>query len=311
MLTAEAYEDVVGVELPFMKARPATEGDRRFIFTEPSNERWDTDDERVRQRALAASAEDFLRFGNLDLNHLTLFGWKLKIDNPHLYEIGTPLEVIADGKRFIVDRVNGERRIRVETGGQYANKPVMVKGEIYRGTGIAAAKANFFWSSLTEQDPPQDWYPSVGGTKPTKIPVGSSRKEIVAVNWRNIGFAKEPVNHHVSPLTLLAPAEFLKAVMAGYGTDSAALTGGAALRRQSHGGIADATAGEQSKFKRAAMAYLRRVGTGTLAGKATLESVCGFFRDHAGVDADTAKAWAGRLMADLRDRLQQPAPAAA
>jgi hypothetical protein len=48
-------EHAFSVALPddcFFKARPATEGDNRFVYCEPSNENWDAQHERVLQQAL-------------------------------------------------------------------------------------------------------------------------------------------------------------------------------------------------------------------------------------------------------------------
>ena len=70
-------EHAFRVALPddcFFKARPATEGDHRFVYCEPSNENWDAQNERVLQKALAESAPHFLKFGNIDIDHLSLLG---------------------------------------------------------------------------------------------------------------------------------------------------------------------------------------------------------------------------------------------
>ena len=86
------------------KATPHTEGDKRFIYMEASNEVRDLQDEMVLQKALTDSAEYFLRFGNIDIDHYTKIGVPnpqkgyIGIPNFELYEIGRPIDVRADGK---------------------------------------------------------------------------------------------------------------------------------------------------------------------------------------------------------------------
>ena len=312
MLTAAEADQFIAddnFELPLLlKSTVATEGEQRLIYTEPSEEVFDADEEKLLLKALAAQAEHYLRFGNLDLNHITLFGFKLGLPNPHLWEIGHPLEVIADGTRFVIDRET--MRVKTNSKSDFRGK-ILVKGEVYRGEGESAAKANFFWSTLNEQQPPQTWYPSIGGTKPRKADVGRGRKVVLSVLWTNIGFAKEPVNRSVSPVTLMQPDEFAKSVMAGYGTDSATLTGGAALRLQSHEGVRWSRRHERH-FRKAATVYLHNLGLGSCPGghdwpcanTATppkdAGAVADYFRACAGMDSTIAKAAADRLLADLR-----------
>lgn len=77
MAQGEVHCDGFQVALPddcLFKARAATEGDNRFVYCEPSNENWDAQHERVLQHALAASAPHFLKFGSVDIDHLSLLG---------------------------------------------------------------------------------------------------------------------------------------------------------------------------------------------------------------------------------------------
>lgn len=215
-----------------LKATPRMEDGQRIIYIEASNEALDRQGEVVMAKALADSADYFLQNGNLDIDHFTLIGPRLGIKDSSLYEIGRPTEVKSrDGSTF-------------------------VKGVIYSGSGPAAEQANNFWSSMTDINPPQRWYPSVGGAIPAggKVvdfdPKTHQRRVLVkATRWINVGFSKTPVNPAVPtvstvPFGALAKSwtadgiDFAKALTAGYGTDSAALAGGAALRRQSlHGAI--------------------------------------------------------------------------
>ena len=208
-----------------LKASPVVEGGDRFIYLEASNESLDQQNEIVLAKALEDSAAYFLKFGNLDIDHFTQIGAKAGIPNYELFEIGRPVDVaVRDGATF-------------------------VKGQIYSGSGPAAERANSFWSSLTELSPPARWYPSVGGAVIAKSVIidpetKAKRAVINQVRWANIGFSKTPVNANLAtvstlPFGALAKSlcaegfDFMKAIEAGYGTDSAALSSGGALRKQS------------------------------------------------------------------------------
>lgn len=208
-----------------LKATPVTEGADRFVYIEASNETVDQQGEVVLAKALEESAAYYLKFGNLDLDHYTQIGARAGIPNYELFEIGRPVDVrVSGGTTF-------------------------VKGQIYAGSGPAAERANAFWSSLTDLSPPARWFPSVGGKVAGKQVVidpatKAKRAVITKVRWTNIGFSKTPVNADLNtvstvPFGALAKSlcaegfDFVKAIEAGYGTDSAALAGGAALRKQS------------------------------------------------------------------------------
>jgi hypothetical protein len=210
---------------PMLKATPATEGDRRYVYVEASNESVDQQGEIVLCKALENSMEYFQRFGNLDLEHYTQIGARAGIPNHESYEIGTPVDV---------------RIQKSET---------FVKGEIYQGSGKMAEKANLFWSSLTEISPPKKWFTSVGGAvleKSMQIdPASKSRVPVIErVRWSNLAFSATPVNANLRPASLvpfgpLAKSwgayglDVVKSLQAGYGTDSATLTGGPAISEQS------------------------------------------------------------------------------
>ena len=317
-----------------LKTRPATEGRRRYVYTEPSSEDWDAEEETTYQKALSRSAEHFLRFGNIDIMHITLFGLKLNIPNWHEYEIGRPLEVVADGKRYRVDEANTlpghPPIILMEEVPQFAKSPVWVKAEIYQGTGPSAAQANYFWDSVENKTPPTTWYPSVGGTQPKKADVAvecpscghhllGHRKAILEVQWSNIAFAKEPINRSVRPVNLVPPAEFAKAVLAGHTVDISGgqLTGGGALRVQSRERgrkrLLRSTI-EDEDYAKAEFAYLNNVGTGqcphhprgcpVLASAPTsIEDVVRYFRECEGRDEIMAKTFALRLFQGAADAI--------
>ena len=209
-----------------LKATPATEAGKRILYFEASNEGLDQQSEVVASKALADSADFYLKYGNLDLEHYTQIGAKLGIPDYSSYEVGRPVDVAQrKGSTF-------------------------VKAEVYSGEGVAAEKANMLWSGMTEIVPTQRWYPSVGGSVLEKAieidpkAPGGRKVVITKVRWSNVGLSRTPVNQHVGVCATIPVGAFAKswgsggldiakALEAGYGTDSATLTGGAALREQS------------------------------------------------------------------------------
>jgi len=113
--------DWLFVGLDFLKATPHTEG------------------ERILKSALFADRAFYLEKGNIDLEHLTILGYRmvdpatgrLLIKNPRDYEIGLPVEV------------------------RDTAHAIFAKGDIYRGH----EQADKIWHSITTQTPPQ---PGVG-----------------------------------------------------------------------------------------------------------------------------------------------------
>lgn len=210
------------------KATAAMEGSQRFIYLEASNESRDLQNEVILQKALADSAAYFLRSGNVDLDHFSQIGkpnpakgWP-GIPNYESYEIGRPVDVRIDGKS------------------------TFVKALINSGTGPAVEKANYFWSSITDVYPPKRWYSSVGGSVLEKSiaideSTGAKYPVITRVRWSNLAASLQPVNPSVAeistiPIGVLAKSwgafglDLRKSLTAGYGTDSATLSGGDALR---------------------------------------------------------------------------------
>jgi len=272
-----------------LKATPVSEGGERFVYLEASNETLDQQGEIVLAKALQDSADYFLKFGNLDIDHYTQIGARAGIPNYELYEIGRPVDVaFRDGSTF-------------------------VKGQIYSGSGPVAEKANAFWSSLTELNPPARWYPSVGGSVIGKsIIIDPKTKEkravINKVRWTNIGFSKTPVNPNLAtvstvPFGALATSwcasgfDLSKALESSYGTDSSALSGGAALRKQS------LEPGLLSYWDfRDALADLIRKGKVSGGKPAEWVKVA---RKRFGLSLDEAAAYVERFLGDLQRRRKQ------
>jgi len=209
------------------KARPAEENGERVLYMEASNETTDLQGERVLAKSLADSTAHFLRYGNLDLDHRTLLPPRVG-EHPLRWEIGQPVEARVDGAR------------------------TFVKAKLYQGDSQLAESANLVWDSLTKLTPAARWYPSVGGQilgRSAEVdPLTKARVNLITkVRWTNIGLSRTPVNPAVPPVATV-PAEMFakcctaggfdldlldKALEAGYGTDVAGLTDGAALRGQS------------------------------------------------------------------------------
>jgi hypothetical protein len=284
MFDAPSYISLSGL----FKARPSEEGDERVLYMEASNEQVDLKGERVLAKSLQDSSDHFLRYGNIDLDHRTLMPPRPG-DNPYQWEIGHPVAVSSDQGR------------------------TLVKAVLYRGDGPLAANANLVWESMTRLSPPARWYPSVGGqvlergeeldplTK-AAIPV------IRRVLWTNIGLSRTPVNSAVSPVSTIPVEVFAKcltadgcldltkALEAGYGTDSATLSGGGALRSQSLEPKPQATLPVSVNYYDAREVLSRMVRSGTvdptvLAARLT---------ERFSLSPDEAARWVERFLRDLR-----------
>jgi len=284
-----------------LKTRVADEAGDRFVYCEASNEAVDQQNERIKLDALLESRDLFLRQGNLDVDHLTLVGYRLGLANPHEWELGQPVAAEARGGSM------------------------WVKGRIYVGQD----KADFFWKSLTQLTPPMRWHPSVAGEVLERKTVvdprtKATRRIVTKAKWLNLGFSKQPQNLSlagvsVQPIGAFTKAaawalgerccdhgdcdgdglcetrDFQKTVTAGYGTDSATLTGGGALRRQSiQGGVIDPLDGPHTRLLRGGIVCPHTRGATLKGGGLTAH-----FRDCEGMD----EAAAGKAAAAFADRL--------
>ena len=274
----------------FLKATPAEEGGERILYMEASNEDVDHQNEVVLQKALEDSAEYFLRHGNIDLSHYTLLGPKAGIPNHLEYEIGKPIEVNVQGGR------------------------TFVKAELYRGESAMARNANMVWDSLTAQSPPARWYPSVGGAvlaKSVQIdPVTQNRVAVVEkVRWSNIGLDHLPVNRTVPEISTIPVGTFAKSlngfvlaktITAGYGTDSAQLAGGGALRVQSlHGSPVS-----YLDFHRELSTALKSRDSKLDTNEHPLKSRLVDWAESIGVEGNQAVSWVHRFLFDAAKDLK-------
>lgn len=288
----EAVPDFLSIESMF-KAHPHEDGGRRFIYMEASSEGVDAQNERVLAKALAESTDNFLKFGNIDLDHYSLLGKPNPakgypgLPNPEQYEIGRPTAVRLDGDR------------------------TFVKAQLFEGSGELARNANMVWDSMTKINPPARWYPSVGGSVLAKsIQIDPKTRNKVAVvekvRWTNIGLSRTPVNQHLPaaqcvPFGALAkcwaPAglDLSKAITAGYGTDSAGLVGGAALRKQSLAGVTN-----YFGFREAMAGAIK----GGRVKPISSQGAHAFAVNEFGLSHDEASEYVERFLRDLKSNLK-------
>ncbi len=277
-----------------LKARPATEGDERIIYFEASNEGIDQQGERVLAKALSESADIFIRHGNIDIDHMSLLrkGTQEGIES----EIGFPVAAVVDDRR------------------------TFVKAQLYKGESRLAANANMVWDSLTAISPPARWFPSVGGSitgRSKQIdPLTKAEVNVItAVRWFNIGLSRTPVNQHLDTVGTAPVGTFCKSLgcfilskglEAGYGTDSASLTGGGALRTQSlHGGVSnyfDFCEHVSRAINRLRSRKVVAGRDGTFSDVQVLKSIADFASDSLGMESSEALAMTARFMSDLKRR---------
>lgn len=271
-----------------MKAHARQEGKDRIIYVEASDESKDQQDEIVLKKALEDSATYFLKFGLLDLDHKSMptVAKSYGIDRPEEWAIGQPLDVRFDKSKTIV------------------------KARLYQGDTPLAVRANTVWEGLTKLNPPARYYASVGGavldrdmridplTK-SKIPV------ITKVRWNNLAITASPVHPGLSvasttPVGVFAKSlggfVIAKALEAGYGTDSAALTGGGALRKQSLDGVVQS----YFDFRNKLAGDMRTGAAGKNPGARELVAFAG---KKFGLAPDQAAEWCERFMRDLKNGL--------
>lgn len=207
-----------------MKATPATEGDDRIIYVEASKESKDIEGEIVLAKALKDSAEYFLKFGQLDLDHKSMPSVAQKFGLiAEEWAIGQPLEV------------------------RFSGDTTVVKARLYSGDTPLAAKANNIWDGLTKLNPPARYYASVGGAvlgREVRIdPLTGDRIPVISkTRWNNLALSSGPVHAGLdvagtAPFGVFAKSlngyVMSKALEASYATDASAMTGGAAFSTQS------------------------------------------------------------------------------
>lgn len=277
-----------------LKARPVEELGERFIYLEAAREGVDQQNECVLAKALEESADHFLRFGNIDIDHKTMptiaKAYGLSASESQSYEIGVPEDVEVDGKS------------------------VLVKARLYRGDTELAANANMVWDSMTKLNPPKRWYASVGGATLAKAsaidPNTRSKVDYVTrVRWSNLAISQQPVNQHVAPVSAIPFGalakcwtadgfDLAKALEASYATDAAMKTGGAALGMQSLD-----TGAQQPKSY---FEFRNKLSDALLNGVAEDQSMHGLMQYASrefSLAPDQAAEWVDRFLSDLKSSL--------
>jgi hypothetical protein len=284
--------DFLSIEC-MLKATPAQEGDHRFIYFEAANEGRDQQDEVVLAKALEESANHYMRYGNVDIDHKSMpsVAKMYGIDNPELWEIGSPVEVRFDGAS------------------------TFVKAQLFSGDTPLAEKSNLVWDSMTKLNPPRRYYPSVGGkvlAKSFKIdPKSGDKVGVVSkVRWTNVAISQHPVNQHVGgvttiPFGVLAKSwgvdgfDMTKALEASYATDASAKTGGAALGVQS----LDRGGAPKSYFD--FREQLSRAIKSGVVDRMSADGLLSYSAGNFGLSANEAAEWVDRFLGDLKSGLSK------
>jgi len=266
-----------------LKARAATEGSDRIIYVEASSEDRDIDGEVVLSKALQASADYFLKFGVVDLDHKSMPAIALKLGLvAEEWAVGQPTEVRFDGST------------------------TLVKAKLYSGDTPLAAKANVVWDGLTKLNPPARYYASVGGSVlGREVRVDPTNRERIPVvtktRWNNLALSTTPANPHLATASTAPVGVFAKSMNgfvlhkgleAGYGMDMAGLVGGSALRIQS----LDAGKAIKSYWQFADEASAL-MSSG--AFPMTKRALADYARDELSIPQQQADDWSERFFYDL------------
>lgn len=281
--------DYLSIEM-MLKATPAQEGDARFIYFEAAREALDQQNEVVLAKALEESADHYIRYGNVDIDHKSMptVAKMYGIERPDLWEIGSPVDVRCDGKS------------------------TFVKAQLFTGDTPLAENANLVWDGMTKLNPPRKFYPSVGGKVLAKSiqldpKTGDKTGVVSKVRWTNVAISQHPVNQHVGgvmtiPFGVLAKSwgaqglDMTKALEASYATDAAAKTGGAAFGAQS---LDTGTVHSYFDFRDK---LARAVKTGAVRSKSP-DGLVEFSAGKFGLSRDEAAEWVDRFLNDLKSGL--------
>ena len=183
------------------------DADGNYIFeVEASNENLDLQDQRIQQKALLDSKEFFITNGVVSDDHQhkrydkdgNIISDKTKI-------IGEPISVRTDGTS------------------------TFVKGKLYGSVEAAKPFIKLLKAHSSRVKA------SVGGIMPRIIKNRDGTETVVAFRWNDLALTTSPVNYTVGSAVFaksVSNLDFCKALAAGYGTDSATMTGGRALQKE-------------------------------------------------------------------------------
>jgi hypothetical protein len=201
------FDDRIYLDLSLSKAIQTDAKGNYIIEAEASNENLDFQGQIVLQRALLDSKKYFLDNGVISWDHLhQRKGEDGSVITDPRYIIGEPLSVEKRGSR------------------------TFVKAILYKGNDIAEDIVKKL------EDGSTIIHTSVGGRKPIENKSFDGRfgrvvGKVTGVLWDELAMTYKPVNQTLSPVALSSFA-FVKSLEAGYSTDSATATGGAALVTQ-------------------------------------------------------------------------------
>lgn len=156
---------------------------KRLVEVEASNEKVDSEGDIILQRALLDSADYFVKSGNLDIDHLSELGNRLRIPNPASYIIGRPVEVkdLGHGRTGVVGEISRSKDGKVDP---------------------AKNKYDEFWESL-QREPPVVWQASIYGfpksdqvedCRDGHCSSGATRFLVKGMEWRSLAFTRNPIN---------------------------------------------------------------------------------------------------------------------
>lgn len=292
-MNEDATPDYLSIEM-MLKATPAQEGGHRYIYLEASREAKDQHNEIVLAKALEDSADHYLKFGNVDIDHKSMdaVAKMHNIDDPQLWEIGSPVDVRVDG---------------IST---------FVKAELFTGETPLAQRANMVWDSMTKLSPAKKWYPSVGGKVLAKSirldeKTGAKIGVVSNVRWTNIALSPQPVNQHVGgvatiPFGILAKSwgaggfDLAKALEASHSTNAVGKVGGAALGMQS----IDRGVKVPRSYYDFRDQLARAVKTGVVS-EMSADGLIAYSSGNFGLSHAEASDWVGRFLSDLKSGLSK------
>lgn len=207
--------DNIYLELEIRKSNGKTDDFGNYIFeVEASNENLDLQNQIVLQNALMESKEEFLKGGVISFDHLH----KRKDEDGN---------VISDPSMVIGEPID----VKFDT----QNKSTVVVGKLYSTNEKAKELIKMLKAGSTRVRA------SVGGIFPQVVKnTKTGVEKIIHVLWNDLALTTSPVNNTVGSAVFAKsmtaqefvnylPLEMKKSLCAGYGTDSAELSGGACL----------------------------------------------------------------------------------
>ena len=183
------------------------DADGNYIFeVEASNENLDLQNQRIQQKALLGSEDFFISNGVISDDH----------QHKRYDKDGN---VISDKTKIIGEPIS----VRTE------GTSTFVKGKLYGAVEAAKPFIKLLKAHSSRVKA------SVGGIMPRIIKNSDGTETVTAFRWNDLALTTSPVNYTVGSAVFaksVSNLDFCKALSAGYGTDSATMTGGRALQKE-------------------------------------------------------------------------------